>query len=488
MEKKKLLINIYKKDKHFETVPRFFNLSSEEIKITFHESGLKTLSDEDSFCLDIFENIANVTGSKLKIYFFDKQKLPSIHYLNFPNSENAVEFKLIPEERKSYLNYKIDFIDRIEQDANRIYYSRHYEDSSIERIFKGIIDVNAHLKIGSDIFITKDSWLLENNIDSANIVFPRDGLKIVNLFHRLNNIFLYPGLSGKMYLVDKKLFYWVLVNHNVENLLNLNHFIGKQYNIEDELRWTSLSIVYRCASCYETLDHIGQYYYFYDNQESYSQLIYYFEYLMLLLVSAFELLQQVINDIYELRINNKSLSFNPRNGRAYNLFINKLGETKKADQICTLLSHPKNESILKILYLFRNNIHNPLYENYTKSDINSDEKVKNIEIPFEKRGKEIIEFAENISDINEFGLTNYQYKRKVNQNPIKDIHSVLIEPFAFSHTISKYSFDLLEKIVFSMTNLWGDDFTIQKEKKKDKYSEEVDLYSEIAKKYFKMLY
>jgi len=487
MKTRKLSINKYQKNNHFDKVQRFFNLSSDEIRITFHDPGLKTLTSEDVFCLDFLENIGKFKGGKIKIYSFDKQKSPSIHYLNLANNGNAVEFKLIPEEHKSYFNYKIDFIDRIEQDANRIYYSKSYEDSSIKRIFQGIRDVKAHQIINSDIFITKDIWLIENNIDSVNIMPPRDALKIVTLFHRLNNIFLYPGLSGKTYIVDKERFYWVLVNHNIENLLNLNHFIGNKYDIENELRWISLSIVYRCASCYETLDNISKYYYFYDDdQESFSRLIYYFEYLMLLLVSAFELLQQVINIMYHLNITN-NLSFNPR-GRSYKPFIEKLQKAQKGVHLCEVLKEINNDSILRLLYIFRNNIHNPSYEKYTKSDFHSEEQVTNIELPYEERGEEIISLANNISNNGEFGIEDYKYKRKINQNPMRNIHSLLIEPFAFSQTITKYSFDLLERIVLSMEYIWGDDFTYQKKQKKNKYSKEVDLYSDIAKNYFRLIY
>ena len=320
-----------------------------------------------------------------------------------------------------------------------------------------------------------------------NIVPPRDALKIVTLFHRLNNIFLYPGLSGKTYIVDKERFYWVLVNHNIENLLNLNHFIVNKYDIENELRWISLSIVYRCASCYEILDNISKYYYFYDDdQESFSRLIYYFEYLMLLLVSAFELLQQVINIMYHLNITN-NLSFNPR-GRSYKPFIEKLQKAQKGVHLCEVLKEINNDSILRLLYIFRNNIHNPSYEKYTKSDFHSEEQVTNIELPYEERGEEIISLANNISNNGEFGIEDYKYKRKINQNPMRNIHSLLIEPFAFSQTITKYSFDLLERIVLSMEYIWGDDFTYQKKQKKNKYSKEVDLYSDIAKNYFRLIY
>ena len=487
MNNKKIVIKKFSEDDHFERTQRFFSLFSKPIKITFHDPGLSNSSDEDVFCLDILEKIRDCKDSKLDIFYFDSQKSPAISFLNLSEDGNSLEFKLIPDNRESYFNYRVRFLDRIKNQANQIFYSSSYKDTSIEQISKGIRDVYAHLEIDSDVFITNDIWLLENQIDSANIVSPQEAFRFVTLFCRLNDEFLYPGLSMKQYKIESTHFYWVAVNHIISDLLSLNRYIGQNYDIESDIRWTSLSIVYRCASSLETLDNIGKYYYFFDGQNAYAKLIYFFEYLMLLLVSTFELLQQVICEIYGIKEKKYNINLNPW-GSKFDIFVKKLKKNDYGYKICEVLKNEKNESILKLLYIFRNNIHHPLYEKNSKTDLFSDEKIEGIELPYRERGEEILNLISNISDIGEFGVSDYKYKRSINQNPMRDIHSLLIEPFTFSHAITKHSIELLDDIISSMSYLWGDIHLVKERTYKNKYDEEIALYSDTAKKYFNLLY
>lgn len=269
-----------------------------QIELTFDSKALKKVSGENSEALTILYELSHLAF--ISTLIFEGNEFPRISV-----GEN--------EETSIYRKITILGTDGEPLSGHQGIYTRNIDDNSIislmgtysshlhDELIKTremVIPVEAHFALRRDIFITVSPFLLgkQQYFRNENIRTPLEALKIVGLFLRSRNVWIYQVNEHSRIHSTRENFYWTLARSR------LSKISGFSFSISE-------TIIRRCSRALQARDEIGKLFYSSETHDLIDQVLYHFDYLNILLMGALDALAVALNEKYHIVKSNSARGF-----------------------------------------------------------------------------------------------------------------------------------------------------------------------------------
>jgi hypothetical protein len=436
----------WNKKTHFQTISPFEDTTSERLlKITFHTKSLQNVPLDLQSIVDMLFEIT--TLPLFEVVNTDKSRSP---YMEFSAYDKFID--RIPVDTKGgKWEHHTSIPNQLE--LTKIVSSILDVDTSDELAQKVVGDlmcVEAHKMIKFDIFVTEDEFLLscKDNywLRNVNIMNLRETITFLGLYLRFKNSYVYSVNHNYIaQMRDGLSFYEEMVFAKIENIL------GAIYNLtaiekvsQNDLSYLAGTLLTRCRHALRSRDKVGFCFYSVQSGDTIDEMMYEFNYLLLLLHGALEVVAIICVTIYDLPLSQPSFV---GTGNKRNDFIKHL-QKKGAKSLCDLMEHKSTKALMVLLREIRNTIHRFNYpvatakRNYMGEFVErqtsrlgvvkvNDTEIAYITIPHIYL-QEIMEAT--IASPKEWGLENIFNKWH-------------IEPYTYACTLTNNVFELIEKVL-----------------------------------------
>jgi hypothetical protein len=337
------------------------------LRITFHTHSFSNLSPEDTEALEAIKDLANlshniVEAPKFIIFQTEPGEFPHIQLGSINNNIMKVYVKTFAGgEHHTGIFYANQYL-QIASDLS----GKPSSDSETENILNDLYFARAHHELQQDIFVTTSPQLLSIHsqpglIGVANSRSPSEAAQIVGLLFR----------SYECYILNSPIsyensLYWHLARRKTDSLWRYNDsclkFLGQ--NTGDTLN-LALSIIVRVVRALETRDKIAEIFYARQDSKKSNQLMYYFDYIPLLLAGAFDTQSHVTYRLYSHLMNGVeeySAGFQNKIDKTTQLptrkqpLVNKL-QNPVSQKLYRFVTQDRFQAIATMLYQLRNTIH-----------------------------------------------------------------------------------------------------------------------------------
>lgn len=394
------------------------------LRITFHDSTLKELPDNEKAALDVLREFAEVESQNLEVLGTEPSKR---RYLEIGEQSNN---NLIPVSirfsGKNLLQTGIRSSNQLRHLAKLIVQRLGENPSNNEQALQDLIVAKAHQSVHQDLLVTTSKWLLGNReigfLVRANPCLPSEAIKVMGLLFRARGDFRYAAKAS----LDKGLFYWALVRYRLPTMWK--YFSACVYSEKlrgDDIDLLGESILMRCGRAIQACDEIGRLFYMDQNNNTRDDAMYHFDYLTLLLSGALDAQARVAYRAYQLAAPKKEHDASFRREEF-------LKEISKADKgLSNFLCSDYFKDISNIISKMRNTIHGAglttiAYQNGMDSEKSF---VKTPDTD-----------AQVIWDISE------KYNSALKWGVIKLGDMILFEPYAFSQEILNHTIEIVNNI------------------------------------------
>jgi hypothetical protein len=260
------------------------------LRITFHESALKGLSNSENEALAILKEFAGV-------------KSPNLLALETGTAKFAeISNRLITDTPVQFSNLAASMVEHLGKDS-----------SNHEQAFQDLIVARTHHELGQDILVTTSKWLLDNRelnfIEDTNPYLPSETVKIMGLLFRARSDFRYASIVE----LPRWLFYNRFIKHKLPAMGRyFRACFSSKVSPEDDIDILGQSISMRCVRAIQACDEIGRLFYINQNNNVRDETMYHFDYLTLLLSGALDAQARVAYRAYKintLEANQKSKEY-----------------------------------------------------------------------------------------------------------------------------------------------------------------------------------
>ena len=268
------------------------------LRITYHNSGLNNLPEVEKKALATINDFAK--HSSVDIIQTEKGTYPNIEFDKFDSDCNILLFHLKVEHK--LIEHGIHSPD-ILKIRIREFLRKNKKESRESRIpYNEIYFARAHYELNRDLFVTNNSWLINNRtcdeIKVTNPRTPKEALKILGLLLRSKNDFC---ISNNHYF-NRGLFYWALVRYNLPAMWGyFNACVKSEKYRSDDILILGNSILSRSVRCYQACDEIGKYFYHNNNNDSRDGIMYHFDYLNILLSGILDAQARIIYRVFDMK-------------------------------------------------------------------------------------------------------------------------------------------------------------------------------------------
>ena len=394
------------------------------IRITFHSSTLKELSEGEKTALDVLLEFAAVESPNLSVLITEPGNIQLLE-IGSQSEDDSIPVTIRYSE-EHYLQSGIRCSNQLPDLANYMV-GRLVGDSSDQvQALQDLIVARAHHSVHHDILVTNSKWLLRNKeigyVEEANPLLPSEALKIVGLLFRIRGDFRYAGRSA----FDRGLFYWTLVRHKLPAMWR--YFSACVYSEKprgDDILVLGQSILVRCERAMQACDEIGRLFYVRQNNNTRDEAMYHFDYLTLLLSGALDAQARVAYRTYQITVPSSERNVNFRDGG----FVTEISKTDS--NLAGFLNGDYFKDISKIISKMRNTIHGAGLITTAYQDGVAPEK-SFVHIPDID--------AQTIWDICD------KYGSAANWGLLKLLGMILFEPYAFSQRLLEHSSEIVNTI------------------------------------------
>jgi hypothetical protein len=393
------------------------------LRITFHSSALKELSEFEKAALDVLREFASIESPNLLALDTEPGVLPFIEIGNQLSGDYIPVTIRYAEEQTRIAGMM--FLNQLPDLAAYMVNNLGGDSSNHNQALQDLMIAIANHSVCQDILITSSKWLLGNKeiafVDDANPCLPSEALKIMGLLFRVHGDFRYAGIDR----CPKWLFYKRLINHKLPSM-------GKYFNAclysstlrpDDITDITILgqSIFQRCIRAIQAHDEIGRLFYVEQNNEIRDEAMYHFDYLTLLLSGVLDAQARVAYRAYVGPDSDKStVSF--RNSG----FVDKLDPSFVA-----FLKSSYFEDISNIISKMRNTIHGAGLTTFAYNKANSQKSF--VQIP-DIDAQKIWNTTESYDSAIKWGLQKFPD------------NTIAFEPYAFSQQLIDRTLDIVNTI------------------------------------------
>jgi hypothetical protein len=396
-----------------------FNHENVEIglSLTLDNESFVTASDVEKSQIDILKGfclLPEIYGVATTPCDIPYQEVEHLVINNKPHLNVKI---VVPENafEKSFLESESFSLDE--------YNFRVVKDSKISE--KELCNINLHLNSERIFFVSLSPYLLKycakNLPDFINFVSPLEALKIIGLFLRSRHLYYYTK-GGK---INFNGFYQAATVCKIPHLPLLIYYSTKAFdNLKKEPLKLASIIRFRCLRAIFTIDKLGELFFDDQSNDTSEIMVYYFDYLILLLDGAIDALARIIKSVYGIVL---------KDGKYPNLSDQEFRkEIKAKDNLLSKLISNHIQTI-KFVSLLRNNIHGISTMPSSLTEVSEKVHQKSfVSIP-KVQIKNLMEFISEVKNKNEIGM-NQKYD------------NTFIEPFLFSLHLSKKVFRFIEDI------------------------------------------
>jgi hypothetical protein len=314
-------------------------------------------------------------------------------------------------------------------------------ETEAEQAAKDLLLAEAHHAIGRDILITSSPNLLEHRdvFDYQNAFSSIEAAKLIGLFLRSRDIWIYKIAGNATFTTGKSMFYWVLTRTKLPNFWS--YFSGCVSTLEfhgEEIFLLGQNILDRCRRLLQTRDTIGQLTYLVQDINTQDDVIFYFEYLTLLLAGVFDALAEITNIVYKLGMDKFNIGFRKKK------FQKKLKESK-GENLYNLISSKNCLNLMNMLILIRNKIHGAGI-NARDLAFANDPEITTIEIPDDIKN-EIWQSSEELGNPLDWGLFYKSYTQIDSITKIKQRKtSISMDTYSYATKLVDTWFNLFDEI------------------------------------------
>lgn len=322
------------------------------LRVTFHTATFQNLSDDENKALELLLELVLVP--ELEALQTEPGILPHMDLGDFQSDTDYVHVKVIyrgKPRRRTQVFYPKQYYDM----AVRLVSHNETWNEDVEAVFQDLLVARAHTVLDQDILITKSPLLLNHPqnvfVREANPRTILDAAKIIGLFLRNRDQYVYRIESNVTLSFDRGLFYWVLVRQRLPSSWRCFSACVKSSSIrKDDTLYVCQSVLTRCDRALQARDRIGEQFFIPQNNNTRDVMMYHFDYLTLLLAGALDAQAVIAHRVYELSTPEWRASFRQ------DTFKKKLRQVK-ANRLYALLTDQKNIDLLTILFELRNTIH-----------------------------------------------------------------------------------------------------------------------------------
>ena len=201
-----------------------------------------------------------------------------------------------------------------------------------------------------DLLVTTAPTLLTHRaappLDRLNVYTPSEATMVIGLFLRAREQWTLGTVGGCRFFVDANTFYTEMLRRAEPRLFQLGQAIGD--SVDADIRGLSASIVARSRRVLEARDAIGIQFYQHASWRTAEIMSYHFDYLTLLLVSAFDAAARVLKRSFHLHATQPANFWKPS-------FVVALAE--KAPNVHRVALAREMQALKVLLYSLRNTIH-----------------------------------------------------------------------------------------------------------------------------------
>jgi hypothetical protein len=208
----------------------------------------------------------------------------------------------------------------------------------------------AHEAQKYDLLVTTAPTLLAHRaappLDRTNACAPAEAIKVIGLFLRAREQWTLGTVDKCRFFVDANTFYTEMLRRAEPRLFRFGRAIGDSAGAE--IRTLSGSIVARNRRALEALDAVGIQFYQHASWRTAEIMSYHFDYLTLLLVSAFDAAARALKRTFQLDAAQPANFWKPS-------FVNALAA--KAPNVHHITAAREMQALKFLLYSLRNTIH-----------------------------------------------------------------------------------------------------------------------------------
>lgn len=208
----------------------------------------------------------------------------------------------------------------------------------------------AHEAQKYDLLVTTAPTLLARRVaaplDRLNVCVPSEAVKVIGLFLRAREQWTLGTVDRCRFFVDANTFYTEMLRRAEPRLFQFGRAIGDSGGAD--IQRLSASIIARSRRALEARDAIGVQFHQHASWRTAEIMSYHFDYLTLLLVSAFDAAARVLKRVFQMDAAQAANFWRPS-------FVDALGS--KASNVHRVAAARERQALKVLLYSLRNTIH-----------------------------------------------------------------------------------------------------------------------------------
>lgn len=412
------------------------------LRLTLHNESLEDMSHESQEALSVIIELASLPH--IELYETRESTFPGIRVHGDP-------------DRGDYYHVDVYLNDELAQTNLGIHGSRL--SSARLQLLTGIYDestpefqataldlrlAEAHCALRRDLFITQSPRLLSRRSDLtyANILTLAEAAKLVGLFLRSRDIWVYRLVGNASYSTSRSTFYWFLARHSLPALWRYVSSCGALSRQDgSDAGQIGLSSIVKCSRALLARDEIAIAAYSEQDHSTLDAIMYHFDYLTLLLSGAFDSLATITNRIYRLVGNDRQAKFR------YDEFLREL-QRSRAQGINDIVCSDQFRALLELLFLLRNTIHSASLEMFTHQDYETPAR-SFASIPDDLADR-IVHSAQRFSSLDEWGIREDHFNQYDPQTAqLTPSTSVILDPMTYSAALLTHCLEFINSIAAS---------------------------------------
>lgn len=341
------------------------NHNGRPLRITIHDSQYKDVSDKEAEALEALRELGHLS----EIEVFDTHPGPFYNIkINQPDATNPyipVTIEGLGKEIRTGAPNP-EQLRAMAQYATQKY---HLEPAQADIVLNDLIIGSAHSSISNDILITTSIPIhllrTEGRFSNENILLPSEAIKIVGLLLRSRNNYTWSASAQCASKLNKGLFYWILARRKLPSMWKY-FSVCCEAGLKDpndiyknDIIFIGQSIIFRCSRALQACDIIGMQFYLSHNNDTRDDMMYHFNYLLLLLTGAIDAQARIAHRVYKLPSKERNASFHKDK-------FNRQWKEHGAITLDEVVSSEQCKNVLTILYELRNTIHSAELPTFAK--------------------------------------------------------------------------------------------------------------------------
>lgn len=324
--------------------------SQRPLRLTFHSESLSNLGVRERDALSLLRELANL--SHIEAIDTAAGDLPQMVLGDVDVSSDLLPLRIDHPDRSQHMS--VGLVSECRRLAERLA-SELAVSPTVDETFGSILIARAHREAEGDILVTACPLLLERRdvdwIGTANPRMPDDALKIVGLYLRTRDIYMYQAAQDFTLGLNRGLFYLGLAR---QRLAGVWHYLSGCFEAEsirqDGIRHLGQGVLFRCCRALEARDAIGECFYATVNNDARDRMMYHFDYLTLLVVGALDAQARIANRAYGAVPDERNAGFQRE---TFAKQLKQVGATK----LHSLARSRSFRDVLLLAYKPRNTIH-----------------------------------------------------------------------------------------------------------------------------------